>query len=891
METHAFEILWPGDINDGIETRVGGKAAGLARLARLRSRVPPWFAIPADFCARHLAALTRSPDEVDAEARVRDATLSAETREAIAAALVELGPGPYAVRSSMVGEDSGANSFAGQLESYLCFEELDDVIRGVKSCWASAFSSRVRAYRARAGLGGQPKVAVVVQRIVCGSVSGVAFSAHPVTGCRDQVFVNATWGLGEGLVSGECNADEFVWQRGTGTESGREVSSRISPKEVQVVPSPSATGTTSHPVDRKRARARCLSKAALREVVHETTRIAAAIGAPQDVEWTWKDQEGLFILQTRPITRAPSSEDPALRVFNNSNIQESYGGVTTPLTFSFASSAYANVYRQTMRVLGMSEAHVREQEPMLQNLLALIRGRIYYNICNWYRGLLLLPSFDRNKADMEEMMGLDQPVDFIQDEQLSLAERLSRLPDLLRTAGRLLWRFGRLERDVEGWLRRFNRAYQRIDRARIADASLPELMKLGRELQSRFLDRWHVPIVNDFRVMMTTGRLRRKLETAGVEHPAALLNQLLAGELGIESTEPVRELLALGGAARRDPDLRADLHEGEASECLERIRTRHPEFSARLDRYLARFGDRCMGELKLETVSPREDPSFVVRVLRNYSDDTVRDLETGAESDQQARLEAETDLKDRLGRVAAWRLRRLSRAARGSVKNRENMRLARTRVFGLYRALYRAAGRRLFELGRLAHEEDVFYLTTDEIEAFCEGRSTCTTLDSLAELRKAEFRGYEQDEPPHHVEVHGSVYLAPTALHRTEATSCGVESVLQGTGCFPGRVEGRARLVRSPCDDLDLRGRILVARCTDPGWTPLFPGCAGIVVERGSTLSHAAIVARELGIPTVVGVPDLMRQLRDGERLRIDGAQGVVERLDSRTMSEEEVAA
>ena len=876
-----YTLLLPDDAATAGAERVGGKAAGLARLHALGGNVPPWRALPIESFAAHWAANRLGPDAtVEAILATR---AEAALVDVIAAALQDIGPGPFAVRSSMVGEDSGSHSFAGQLESFLFQRDASEVAQSVVRCWASAFAPRVLAYRERAGLTGAPRVGVVIQRMIDGEVSGVVFTAHPVSGRRDHSLITAAWGLGEGIVSGLCDTDEFVWDRADG-----EVHARIAPdKHVAVRAAPDGgAGTVEVPVPEAQRGVRCLGDDLLSTVAAECLRVADALGSPQDIEYTFAEDR-LYLLQARPITSLPTPDntDGPRLVFDNSNIQESYCGVTTPLTFSFASAAYAGVYRQTMRAMSLPEAVIAEHEPMLRNLLGLIKGRVYYNIRNWYRGLLLLPSFGRNKGDMEAMMGLTDPVDFIEDEVLSTGDKLRRLPRMLLTLVRLIRAFRRLERAVPAWLAAFERSYERVSRDRLAGATFSELMQLLEQLDQEMLGNWHTPIINDFYVMMATGRLRRVAETAvGVEAAVPLVSALMSGEEGIESTEPVRELMRMAHEAGDDEALRLALKAGSPGEALAAIRERHPTFAARVDRYLERYGDRCAGELKLETISLREDPGFIIQVLRNYVDHRELDPAALAARERGRRAEAETTLRGALGPVARLRVGGVLDRARGSVRNREAMRLARTRMFGLYRDIYLRLGHHLAAAGRLDEPRDIFYVTTDEVDAYHEGRAvTATALGAVARARKAEYDAYEREPVPHQFDTRGPVYhgnrfLGPDAGRQIDADA----TTLRGIGCYPGVVEARARVILSPDEeeDLSVDGQILTTMRTDPGWAPLFPTCGGLLIERGSTLSHSAVIARELGIPAVVGVRDLLAIVRDGERLRLDGAAGVVKRLD-----------
>jgi len=647
---------------------------------------------------------------------------------------------------------------------------------------------------------------------------------------------------------------------------------------------------------------------------------------PLDLEWTLEGNT-LWFLQGRPITAvgAPGSDTPGVSsvgaeagnatelasraslackgateaastakspsgecqgpriVWDNSNIQESYCGVTTPLTFSFARTAYASVYEQFLRAVGVREDVIVAYRPVLRQLLGLVKGRVYYNINNWYRLLLVLPGFGRNKEDMERMMGLTHPVDFVEDQVLSPLEKLARVPRLLWTGITLKARFAFLDRDVARFVQHFERAYASVERHRFASMSFSELMETRARLEREILGNWHTPIINDLFVMQANGNLRRVVERAvGPEETPRCMSQLLGGEEGIESTEPARYLLRLAARARGDAALVATLSEGAPLDCLAEVRERFPDFAAAIDKYIERYGDRCIGELKLETVSLREDPSFVIHMLRNYLHRSDLDPERILEKERRERKEAEERVRSRLPLHERVRFASMCEAARRGVKHRENLRLLRTLGFGLYRDIHRAIGQRLFEAGRLDEPRDVFYLTIEEIEGYFNGTGVSADLRALARARKAEYAAYAREEIPHRFETRGPVHHGNDYASSIDEPVTPNARVLRGIGCYPGIVEAPAKIIMSPNDDLSLRGQILVTLRTDPGWAPLFPAAAGILVERGSTLSHSAVLARELGIPAVVGVPNLLKIVRDGERLRLNGATGTVERLDVR---------
>ncbi|MCH8499844.1 MAG: phosphoenolpyruvate synthase [Marinobacter sp.] len=882
---------------------LGGKAANLAWLTREQFPVPRWWVVTTqgfqallhhnqltDWVDQQIQRIGNGQDtalleQVASEIlqRLHNMVLPDNLQQELADALQGLEDRYFAVRSSVLGEDAEGASFAGQMDSYLFQRGLSAIADSLRQVAASAFNARALQYRISKGLAlSDIRAAVIIQEMVAGDVSGVMFTAHPVTGNRKQVLISAAWGCGEGIVSGLCNTDEFTLGL-----YDNELDARLADKDVAVVfDYEQDRGTREVPVPESQRQQPALTDAQLHALRDLGRRIAECQRFPQDIEWTLRDGE-FHILQTRPITRLPAPNPPLGQrvVFDNSNIQESYCGVTTPLTFSFANKAYATVYEQTMRVLGVSERQIQAHRDMLDNMLGLVNGRVYYNINNWYRGLLLLPSFNSNKADMERMMGLTDPVDLVQDTRATTGDKLRKLPQVLRALFHLLRGFRRMDGLVKEFRERFDIHYQSINRSKLHTLTPGELIAEARRLDRELLGHWTTPILNDFYVMMMNGRVHRTLVAAGFEQPAVLQNNLLSGEEGIESTEPTKVLLQLCALVRQRPTLRYLLEDtcADNSSLLSRIQVLDPEFHSLCLDYIERYGDRTMGELKLESITLRQDPGFLFAVLRNYlgRDDLTPETLAANEARfrQQAEQEAFSTIRKQLGARALRRFRKHLGKLRDAIRNRENMRLARTRMFGLYRELFLELGNQLAFHGGLKEPRDIFWLSLDELYAWQDGRSVQARLTPLVEARKVEYADYEQQEPPHHFWTWDMVYLH-NEYRYPHTTDAPTDGDLTGTGCYPGVVEERVRLIFSPEDELSLNGQILCTVRTDPGWAPLFPTAGGILVERGSTLSHSAVVARELGIPAIVGIPGLTQALQNGERVRMDGAKGTIERLD-----------
>ncbi|QNQ21894.1 phosphoenolpyruvate synthase [Kosakonia sp. SMBL-WEM22] len=872
------------------EQQLGGKAANLLWLTAHGYPVPNWWVIPAgamdemlrcDAKASQLMAqlsLQMPADQLETiagkiSARLARLPLPESLMNALAALDEEMF---WAVRSSCSDEDARHASFAGQMDSFLFQRGQQQLVDAVKGVMMSTWSARAMAYRLRKGLAlNAIHCSIIVQEMVEGEVSGVLFTAHPVSGSRQTMLISAGWGCGEGIVSGQCNTDEFSVPL-----EGSCFTQLLSQKTTAMVfDHKRGTGTLEVELDASQAAAPSLTAAQILALRDMGAAIARALRAPQDIEWTLKDNR-LHLLQTRPITHLPKDSGCVSEtlICDNANIQESYCGVTTPLTFSFARAAYATVYEQTLQLVGCSAKERDQRRAITDNMLSLVRGRVYYNIQNWYRALLLLPSFRMNKSDMEAMMGLEEPVDTIKDKQLSTREKIAALPAMLKMGARLVWAQFTLEPRIHQFLHNYTLVQAHVDRDNLHTLSPAELIGRLKYLDQHLLTRWTAPIVNDFYVARYNGKVQALLREVWPEQHQQIAADLLADEGQLISTEPTRHLLALSQYARQRPQLAALIQSDTRPHLLIRLKALDRHFYQQCLDYIERYGDRTIGELKLETITLRQDPRFLFDVLRSYlNTETVQ-----AKPTEKLRGDAEERvfshlLQTRGKRVLAHFKRHLSRLKR-AIHHRETMRFTRTKMFALYRDIYLQLGHQLALEGVLISDRDIFWLTREEIYQGLDGTAVQTGLTALIAQRRAEYERYQQEEEPANRLSLTQTLFQQQTLHAAQPPSAANLTHLQGTGCYPGTVEAPVSLILSPEKAGNLAGTILCTVRTDPGWAPLFPGLGGLIVERGSTLSHSAIVAREMGIPAIVGVPGVTHQLQQGEVIRMNGANGKITR-------------
>ncbi len=815
----ACGIIFPGDAAAADRGRVGGKAAGLARLRDAGCDVPAWFVVTPACCD--------DDGVLDALARI---VADGDCGDAQGAT--------FAVRSSALVEDGANASYAGQFESRL-FVPRDGVLEAIARVRASAGSDAARAY---AGSSDIAAMAVVVQRMVDGEAGGVAFGVDPVDG-SDVVVVTAAYGLTCGVVDGDLVVDTWRVER-DGTIGTRT----IAEKDRMHVRAPG--GTTAVAVDAPLRARPVLGDDAVIAIASLVRRIANAAGTPQDVEFTVRDGR-LWALQARPVTAIAPARMP-VAIWDDSNIAESYGGVVGALTYSFARHAYAGAYRSFFRLVAVPRTTIDAHAETFEGLVGRIEGRMMYDLVHWYQMLALLPGYRLNRRLMEEMMGVREAMPVEVADAIARDCRRGRARDaamLARTTFALTVAAARLPHEIA----RFHThvAATLAGAPELGRASLVELAREYRRLESALLDRWNVPIANDFFVMLSFGLLKRAAETWCGD--ASLAPALLTGSGGMLSAEPARAVQLLA-ALESDGDRLG--------------------FELEIGAYLARFGDRCESELKLESPTLHDDPRPLFEAIARLRgtntatpEHVARDLRRDAERRAHDALRNHPLRALAFARLVAW--------ARARIVARENLRFERTRVFGHVRRIVLAMGAVLVRRGALDDARDVFHLTVDELLGYVEGTTASRDLRGLAAVRRTESARYAAAPAPPNRFATRDLPVAPPA----SVSPAGDDGARSGTPCCPGVVRGRARLVRDPRETL-LSGEILVAERTDPSWVVLFPAAAAILVERGSQLSHAAIVSREMGIPSVVAIRGLMSWLHDGDLVELDGATGVVRRLD-----------
>lgn len=749
------------------------------------------------------------------------------------------------VRSSAVGEDGDQLSFAGQLESILNISSGAALTEAIKRTWASLWSQRALLYAQHFGVRPQ-HMGVIIQGQVNARLSGVLFTRDPQGRHPDSMLIEYCEGLGDRLVDGAVDPIRL----------------RIDRSDLSVIAD--STGTPAVDLDPG-------DEAALVTLARMALEVEAQFGGAQDIEWCVDQARRPILLQSRPIT------GPRIVHWSNANIAENYPDPVTPFLFSIVKPAYTAYFRGIGRGLGVPSSVFERNAWAVGNIVGLHGGRLYYNVTAIHELQQLVPGGGHLNRFFNHFVGTNSAPAQRPGKQANAG----RLWPLLRVACIAGWRHLRLGQGIRQFERRIDRFARDTHPASLGSKSAAVLADDLREFLDIRMNRWRDPGLADNAAMVCYGMLKEKAPT--------LHNGLLKGLPGLASIEPVRELWKLSRRIRADAPLAALFATATYEGVAQALATsEHRAFREEFDRYLDQWGFRFSGELMLTTPTPRENPLPVLRLLQTYVNEPALDPDAQIAAQAASREAMTASMARELTPVAAWRampllsranrFRLLLRATHATIRFRERARMKQALLYTRLRHIALAAGERLVQCGAIAGRDDVFMLTIDEVLcALGGGNGRQPELASRVAMRRRQLEDDVRLRPPDHLSLPEGEHWLPSAQPENPVTAAGQSSLLRGLGASAGLATGEAAVLLDVARAEELRpGQILVTRQTDPGWATVFFLARGLVVERGGMLSHGAIIAREYGIPAVIGVADATRLIRNGNTVSVDGNSGQV---------------
>jgi phosphohistidine swiveling domain-containing protein len=878
-------IRWFSEIGANDVNLVGGKGANLGEMVQAGLPVPSGFCLTAeayrafmratglDQTIRGILADTDEDNPADIElksAHIRQAIVEQDVPTDIAEQVYEsyahlaqesaVGAvdAPVAVRSSATAEDLPTASFAGQQESFLNVRGIERLLECIRDCWASLWTARAMTYRSRQDFDHKHVyLAVVVQAMINSEVSGILFTANPITGDSDEVVINASWGLGEAIVSGLVTPDTITVRKG---DNGI-ISQQIATKERMTAYTP-VGGTVERDTPAAQRDAPALSDDQVGELVALGRRIEAHYDAPQDIEWALFKKR-FYILQSRPITtlKAQLTEVGEDIEYSRSMFVEIF---PDPLSPSFLSVMAPIIHE----MLDFTFASLGFKSPNDIDAVGTFYSQPYINRDYLTSSLAAL------SPKLREQMATQIMNPFRRHEQSLKGERSLAFAGMMARMVRFLLRFPKQLPDI---IARYRAEVAQASALPLENMSDQEILTRIEDLAFNTASRL---VGHDWLLIASTGvtyqALGALLEPYFGEETEEIRGKLISGVTGNVTMETNKAIWDLAQQAKALPtvvDVLQRYSDGDVEAQLEQS----PEgrtFLGALNRFLAAYGHR---EVRMDILYPTwgEDPAPVLSFVHAYLDAN----ESQSPHQHQARLAQEGQQlteavrkrlwQDRRGRFVIWpAFRWVLKNTRTHTRERDTMHFELTRLFPTLRRMLLELGDRWSEEGLIERPDDVFFLTWGQL---CAAVESPDPIHLVVQANRAQYETNKRRPWP--IVIRGDEEIYADSTHPDETLDQGQK----GVAGSPGLVTGTARVIRGPEEfDRLQNGEILVAPLTNPVWTPLFAIAGGIVTEVGGILSHGAIVAREYGIPAVMGVAGVTRLVSEGQILTVDGNNGTV---------------
>ncbi|MGF9714652.1 phosphoenolpyruvate synthase [Paenibacillus naphthalenovorans] len=868
---------------------VGGKGANLGELTRAGFPVPQGFCVTTAAyrqfiqSSREMKELFDQLDRVSHEQleqirilgqRIREHLTSLSmpnsVKSAISKAWETTGKAQaYAVRSSATAEDLPTASFAGQQDTYLNVCGLEQLLNAVQNCWASLFTDRAISYRAKNGFNHRSVfISVVVQHMIFPEVSGIMFTADPVTGHRGTVSIDASFGLGEALVSGLVTADLYQ------VRAGEIVKKQVSKKETAIYAVPEG-GTVAQHLPPEKQQLQALTDHQIIQLAILGKKIEAHYASEQDVEWGFADGQ-FYILQSRPITSlypVPPVSDNQLHVFINFGYIQMMTDPMKPLAISVLS-----------RLLHFIKKNPASSEPYILHHAG---GRMF---ADFTAPLSIRPV--RNRM-LKIFKGMDESIASALEEVMSreaFRHRSIPIGTILRTVSKLAPIIIPLalkvinHRFVQDPAKANRKASALIDRItretgiHVFSASGADRIRAIRksiEKMPKVIPRVAVYFIAG---VLASGTLKKKLyKRVGKERTDRLLNPLYKSLPGNVTTEFGLALGDLADKIRKYPGLIDYLQKASSDHFDEKLGEipGGDEFKLELESFLQKYGMRCVGEIDITRPRWREEPTQLIpSIISNIRTATAGEHR---KKFRQGRLEAEAAGKEIAAHFGFWQKRSISRLIklyRHLLGMREHHKFCVVKLFDIYKRAMMEEANGLVAKGVLRHKDDVYYLTLEELIALLENRFS-GDVPTIVEAREKQHEQNQKLKSPRVMTSEGEI-ISGKLRDVVEAP----EGAIVGTPVSAGIVEGVARVVLKPEEAKLNAGEILVAPYTDPGWTPLFTSVVGLITEVGGLMTHGSVIAREYGIPAVVGIEKATERIKDGAYIRLNGTSGYVQILE-----------
>lgn len=705
----------------------------------------------------------------------------------------------YAARSSANLEDGENYSFAGQFDTYLMVG-VAELQQRILDCFLSAYSENAIQYMMEKEIPiANLRMNVMVQEMIESDISGVCFTANP-QGLLNEAVVVAGRGTGDKVVEDKVDVTTYYYSR-------------------------------TDDIYYYEGKDNLLSEPLLKEMMESVSEMEKIFGEYLDVEFAVKAGK-LYFLQARDITTL-TGKNPL--ILDNSNIVESYPGVSLPLTCSFVGDVYSGIFRSVSQRVLKNEKELKKHEAVFSNMVGSVNGRIYYKISNWYTVIKFLPMNQKIIPIWQEMLGVKNKSYDREEVKLSPFVRLGTYFNVITEMFQVPKNMEKLNRDFKLIQEEFYSTFRE-------GMDGKEIASLYNKIQDKLFSCWDITLLNDTYSFLFTGLLKSGLKKK-YENADEVTNRFISGISNIESLKPIKEMIRLA---------------------YEKEQMDEASYQKACEAYIELYGDRNLEELKLESKTFRSHPALLTERIEQYRQDMEK-LKAMYENLNQTQEQKISGLKGRNKFFA--------KQAAKAISYREISRLNRSRIFGMVRLMMSEWGKNFARNGLLEDSADIFWITTKEVFSLLDAPRP---MQETVAARKKEYELYRR------LPAYTRLLFQEKEFDKkhTGVNSCVIwedSGEIKGTPCSNGVAEGKALVVTDVTNIKDWKDKILITKMTDPGWVFLLASAKGVISEKGSLLSHTAIISRELKIPSIVGVEHLMEKIHDNDLIRMDGNTGVVE--------------
>lgn len=729
----------------------------------------------------------------------------------------------FAIRSSSSVEDSDKISFAGQFKTFLNVEKKD-VISKIYECGNIIFSKGLNRYIDHNQVSKEDiKISVIVQKMVHAEKSGVIFTSNP-QGILNETVIVLGKGTGNNIVEDKINTTSYYYNR-----------------------------TDNLYYYEKQGNSETLSSDEIEKIIDVVKKIEQVLGKNLDIEFAIKDNI-IYILQARKIT---TLNDNMKIVLDNSNIVESYPAISLPLTQSFVKEVYYQIMKSVLKRLTGDKKTILNYDNTLKNMVSVANGRIYYQINNWYSILKLLPFSKKIIPMWQNMLGVEnKEIDYNSNLSVGFKVKFAIVTNFFRAFKTTQKEMDKLNLFFEDIIKKYHEEYR-------ANMSAEELVILYETLKSKIMEKWDITLVNDMYAFIYTALVKRQLKKEHVPDYINVSNKILSDVSNLESMKPIENLIDISIYVKKSNRI-SQLNSIKTNEDYYDYINNLKDYTLKdkLNNYIEEYGDRNLEELKLESKTFRTDPVLLVNKIIKYVED--ENLEKYLKNNAFYKKSIKLSLKTR---------KYLTNAEIG-IRNREKSRLHRSKLYGIMRSIVLDISSIFVSQDIISKKEDIFYLYYDEIVQVLKNKEY--NVKKIIEERKVQYEMYSKLPAYSRIIFDGKI-VNKTHLNINNEEFNFIPDIMYGIPCSSGKVVGNVVIINSTnISNIDVKDKILVTKMTDPGWVYLITQAKAVIAERGSLLSHTAIISRELNKPAVVGVKNVTNILKDGDRVEVDATTGKI---------------